>query len=464
MRMTEIDIGAVSQPSVRRGDQERMNSPLERHEVRLRGLARCARVLVVVVAAIVTMTASVAAQVSPEEAQNTADAAIGRLRSPFCPGLMLEVCPSPPAEALRDSIRGMAAEGQGVEQIVEGVLARHGEEWRAVPKRSGVGLLAWLVLAARAHGRRPVRVDARAGHARAGAGVRHRAGAGDDGRRSAPGWTPPCASSSGWRTRRDAARLFAAAGVLAAAFVIRPLAARRDALLVDVASGAVLDAEARRRVALTSLKELDYDYLGGKLDDADYRAQKERLSLEALAAMRAAEAVGYGAGRRGRGRRGGGAGPARVRVPEPAAEPLLRGVRGAAALSAAPGGACRRRPPSRRVAWRSGTARCRRCGGSTWRWRGASSSPSSGPTARARARCCACSAAPCVPRAAPSASAGMEVGGEDDGWRRRIGLLSHQTFLYPGLTRGGEPGLLRPPVRAAGPRGAGGGRAARRWG
>jgi len=82
----------------------------------------------------------------------------------------------------------------------------------------------------------------------------------------------------------------------AAAYVIRPLAARREALLLDVASGAVLDAEARRRVALTSLKELDYDYLGGKLDEADYRSQKERLSLEALAAMRAAEAVGYGAG------------------------------------------------------------------------------------------------------------------------------------------------------------------------
>lgn len=29
---------------------------------------------------------------------------------------------------------------------------------------------------------------------------------------------------------------------------------------------------------------------------------------------------------------------------------------------------------------------------------------------------------------------GMEVGGEDEGWRRRIGLLSHQTFLYPGLS------------------------------
>lgn len=85
-------------------------------------------------------------------------------------------------------------------------------------------------------------------------------------------------------------------GLGAAAFVIRPLAARREALLLDVAPGAVLDAEARRRVALASLRELDYDYLGGKLDDADYQAQKERLSLEALAAMRAAEAVGYGAG------------------------------------------------------------------------------------------------------------------------------------------------------------------------
>lgn len=85
--------------------------------------------------------------------------------------------------------------------------------------------------------------------------------------------------------------------LLSAAFVVRPLAARREALLVDLAPGAVLDAEARRRVALVSLKELEYDYLGGKLDEADYRAQKERLSVEALAAMRAAEAVGIESGR-----------------------------------------------------------------------------------------------------------------------------------------------------------------------
>lgn len=85
--------------------------------------------------------------------------------------------------------------------------------------------------------------------------------------------------------------------LLAAAVVVRPLVARREALLVDLAPGAVLDAEARRRVALVALKELEYDYLGGKLDAADYRAQKERLSVEALAAMRAAEAVGMESGR-----------------------------------------------------------------------------------------------------------------------------------------------------------------------
>jgi cytochrome c-type biogenesis protein CcmH/NrfF len=126
--------------------QERMDSPLERREVRLRGRVRCGGVLLVVLAGIVAASVPMRAQVSPEQAQKTADEAIGRLRSPYCPGLMLEVCPSPPAEALRDSIRGLAAEGQDVKQIVEGVLATHGQEWRAVPKRSGAGLLAWLVL------------------------------------------------------------------------------------------------------------------------------------------------------------------------------------------------------------------------------------------------------------------------------------------------------------------------------
>jgi cytochrome c-type biogenesis protein CcmH len=87
----------------------------------------------------------------PVAAQDTrpnaavADQAIAQLKSPYCPGLMLEVCPSAPAAALRDSIRDLAAEGYSRNQLVEWVLSRHGEEWRGVPKRSGAGLWAWLV-------------------------------------------------------------------------------------------------------------------------------------------------------------------------------------------------------------------------------------------------------------------------------------------------------------------------------
>jgi hypothetical protein len=72
-------------------------------------------------------------------------------------------------------------------------------------------------------------------------------------------------------------------------WVIRPIVGRRTAVLVDAAPGALLDADARRRATLASLRELEYDYLGGKLDEADYRAQRDRMSYEALEAIRAAE-------------------------------------------------------------------------------------------------------------------------------------------------------------------------------
>lgn len=71
--------------------------------------------------------------------------AIARLRSPYCPGFMLEVCPSPQAEALRDSIYMLAAQGESRDEIVEWMVGNHGEEWRGMPKRSGAGLLAWIV-------------------------------------------------------------------------------------------------------------------------------------------------------------------------------------------------------------------------------------------------------------------------------------------------------------------------------
>ena len=78
------------------------------------------------------------------ESELVAQRAIEQLRSPYCPGAMLEICPSDQARLLRDSIYDLAAAGWTTEQLVEWMLANHGEEWRALPRRSGAGLWAWL--------------------------------------------------------------------------------------------------------------------------------------------------------------------------------------------------------------------------------------------------------------------------------------------------------------------------------
>jgi cytochrome c-type biogenesis protein CcmH len=85
-----------------------------------------------------------AAEATPEQ-RETARRAISRVRSPYCPGLMLEVCPSPEAAALRDSMRVLGAAGYEADEIEEWMIARHGEEWRGLPRRQGFGVWAWLL-------------------------------------------------------------------------------------------------------------------------------------------------------------------------------------------------------------------------------------------------------------------------------------------------------------------------------
>ncbi len=74
-----------------------------------------------------------------------ARAAIQQLRSPYCPGLMLEVCPTTQAKLLRDSLQMMAWEGATSDSIVSWMLASYGDEYRGVPLTRGGGLLAWLM-------------------------------------------------------------------------------------------------------------------------------------------------------------------------------------------------------------------------------------------------------------------------------------------------------------------------------
>jgi hypothetical protein len=72
------------------------------------------------------------------------------------------------------------------------------------------------------------------------------------------------------------------------AWVVQPIVARRAAMLRDVDSGELLDARARRGVTFAALKELEYEYLGGKLDENDYAKLRDQLQREALVAARAA--------------------------------------------------------------------------------------------------------------------------------------------------------------------------------
>lgn len=81
----------------------------------------------------------------PPETEAVARDAFGRLRSPVTPSHTLDMCPAEQAIALRDSIRVDALGGMTADQIVESVIARHGEQVRLIPKRSGVGLAAWLL-------------------------------------------------------------------------------------------------------------------------------------------------------------------------------------------------------------------------------------------------------------------------------------------------------------------------------
>ena len=57
------------------------------------------------------------------------------------------------------------------------------------------------------------------------------------------------------------------------------------------------DTEARKRVALLALRDVEYDFLAGKLDEEDYRSLKSELTAEALAALEADEAARAEGGR-----------------------------------------------------------------------------------------------------------------------------------------------------------------------
>lgn len=79
-------------------------------------------------------------------------------------------------------------------------------------------------------------------------------------------------------------------------FILEPVVRGRWASLVRD-DDEMTETEARRRVTLLALRDVEYDYHTGKLDDADYQDLRRELSAEALEALEAArhEAEGGGA-------------------------------------------------------------------------------------------------------------------------------------------------------------------------
>lgn len=63
--------------------------------------------------------------------------------SPFCPGRSLNDCPSSKAHELKDEIRSEIEGGKKKEEILEKIFSKYGDQYRAIPKTEGFGLLAW---------------------------------------------------------------------------------------------------------------------------------------------------------------------------------------------------------------------------------------------------------------------------------------------------------------------------------
>ena len=79
-------------------------------------------------------------------------------------------------------------------------------------------------------------------------------------------------------------------------FILQPVVKGLHASL-ERADDELTETEARKRVALLALRDVEYDFLAGKLDEDDYRSMKGQLTAEALAALEADEAArGTGVG------------------------------------------------------------------------------------------------------------------------------------------------------------------------
>ena len=87
----------------------------------------------------------VAAPVSAQTPEESANRVSEQIMSPFCPGVTLHECPSREALRLRDRIEAWFAEGLTHDRVMARLEAEYGPQIRAVPQGEGTGLLGWLL-------------------------------------------------------------------------------------------------------------------------------------------------------------------------------------------------------------------------------------------------------------------------------------------------------------------------------
>ena len=65
--------------------------------------------------------------------------------SPFCPGRLLQDCPSSSANELKIQIKNDLASGQTKTEVIQALLEKYGKELGALPSVSGFSSLAWII-------------------------------------------------------------------------------------------------------------------------------------------------------------------------------------------------------------------------------------------------------------------------------------------------------------------------------
>lgn len=91
------------------------------------------------------LAAGPALAAGPDQAANDLSAEI---MSPFCPGVTLHECPSAEAIELRNEIETWFRAGSSEDEIMARLEAEYGRGIRATPAPEGMGLAAWVVIAA----------------------------------------------------------------------------------------------------------------------------------------------------------------------------------------------------------------------------------------------------------------------------------------------------------------------------